>query len=138
MKKMKLLLRFPSERAGKPVSSHLIRDYNLDFNILSAHINPGMTGELTIELWGDDDNLDRGVQFLRDEGIQVAVLSRTIGWDGDRCTHCGACTAVCPSGALTLDGNAQLCFDQDKCLVCELCIAACPLKVMAVNYALDE
>lgn len=138
MKKIKLLLRFPSERTGKPVSSHLIRDYNLDFNILSAHINPGMTGELTLELTGEDGNLDAGVRFLRDEGVSVTMLSRSIEWDGEKCTHCGACTAVCPSGALSLDDKAELTFDQDKCLVCELCVAACPLKVMAVNYALDE
>lgn len=138
MKKIKILLRFPAERTGKPVSSHLIRDYNLDFSILSAHINPGMTGELTMELTGADGDLDRGVQFLRDEGIGVTILSRTIEWDGDKCTHCGACTSVCPSGALALDGSSQLFFDQEKCLVCELCIAACPLKVMKVNYALDR
>jgi ferredoxin len=138
MKKMKLLLRFPEERTAKPVSSHLIRDYDLDFNILSAHINPGMTGELTIELIGEDKNLEDGVKFLRDEGVSVTMLSRTIEWDGNKCTHCGACTAVCPSGALSLDANAELSFDQDKCLVCELCIAACPLKVMTVNYALDK
>lgn len=138
MKKIKLLMRFPSERAAKPVSSHLIRDYDLDFSILSAHINPGMTGELTIELTGEENNLEAGVQFLRDEGIIVSILSRTIQWDSEKCTHCGACTAACPSGALSLDSNAELCFDQDKCLVCEVCISACPLKVMAVNYALDE
>jgi L-aspartate semialdehyde sulfurtransferase ferredoxin len=137
MKKMKLMLRFPAERAGKPVSSHLIRDYDLDFNILSAHINPGMTGELTMELSGEDADLDAGVQFLRDEGVGVSVLSRTVEWDGDKCTHCGACTAVCPSGALILNGNDELKFDQDKCLVCELCISACPLKVMRLEYALD-
>jgi L-aspartate semialdehyde sulfurtransferase ferredoxin len=138
MKKMKLLMRFPSERAGKPVSSHLIRDYDLDFNILSAHINPGMTGELTIELSGEEKNLEDGVQFLRDEGIAVSILSRTIQWDSEKCTHCGACTAACPSGALSLDANAELSFDPDKCLVCEVCISACPLKVMAVNYAVGE
>ncbi len=138
MKKIKLLLRFPAERTDKPVSSRLIRDYNLDFSIMTAHINPGMTGELTIELTGEEENLDRGVQYLRDEGVGVTVLSRSIVWDGNQCTHCGACTAVCPSGALLLDDNAELCFDQDKCLVCELCIAACPLKVMAVNYAVGD
>jgi L-aspartate semialdehyde sulfurtransferase ferredoxin len=137
MKKMKLMLRFPAERAAKPVSSHLIRDFNLDFNILSAHINPGMTGELTIELSGEDADLESGVQFLRDEGINVSVLSRTVEWDGEKCTHCGACTAVCPSGALVLNGNDELKFDQDKCLVCELCISACPLKVMRLEYSLD-
>jgi L-aspartate semialdehyde sulfurtransferase ferredoxin len=137
MKKMKLLLRFPADLAGKPVSSHLIRDFNLDFNILSAHINPGMTGELTIDLSGEDANLDAGVRFLADEGIAVSVLSRTVEWDGEKCTHCGACTAVCPSGALTLNGNAELSFDQDKCLVCELCVSACPLKVIKIQYALD-
>jgi ferredoxin len=138
MKKMKVMLRFPAERTDKPVSSHLIRDYNLDFSIFTAHINPGMTGELTMELSGEEADLDAGIKYLRGEGIEVSVLSRTVEWDGEKCTHCGACTAVCPSGALVLNGNAELKFDQDKCLVCELCISACPLNVMRLEYGLDE
>jgi ferredoxin len=48
--------------------------------------------------------------------------------------HCGACTAVCPSRALTMNGDKwTLTFDHSKCLICELCVKACPLKAMDVN-----
>ncbi len=136
--KMKVMLRFPQERTGKPVTSHLIRDYDLDYSILSAHINPGMIGELTLELEGSEENLAAGLRFLESEGVQVHKLSRTIAWDSETCTHCGACTAVCPSEALVLDENAQLCLQQDRCIVCELCLKACPLHVLSLNYAFEQ
>jgi len=134
MKTIKVLLRFPATQTGKPVTSHLIRDYNLVFNILQAHVNPGMRGELTMELTGSEEDLKNGIDFLRGENIDVVVVSRSIVWDGDACIHCGACTAVCPSGALSLGDDGKLSFDEEKCVLCELCIETCPLSVMAVNY----
>ncbi|MBN2391567.1 MAG: 4Fe-4S binding protein [Anaerolineae bacterium] len=45
--------------------------------------------------------------------------------DETRCTGCGACVEVCPTGALTLvDGKAHL--DEALCKGCEACIQACP------------
>jgi electron transfer flavoprotein alpha subunit len=45
--------------------------------------------------------------------------------DKTRCTGCGACIEVCPTGALTLvEGKAHL--DDALCQGCEACIQACP------------
>jgi NAD-dependent dihydropyrimidine dehydrogenase PreA subunit len=45
--------------------------------------------------------------------------------DEARCTGCGACVEVCPTGALTLvEGKAHL--DDTLCRACEACIQACP------------
>ena len=45
--------------------------------------------------------------------------------DTTRCTGCGACIELCPTGALTLvDGKAYL--DEALCKGCEACIKACP------------
>jgi len=45
--------------------------------------------------------------------------------DVTRCTGCGACVEVCPTGALTLvEGKAHL--DDTLCKGCEACIQACP------------
>ena len=45
--------------------------------------------------------------------------------DEARCTGCGACIEVCPTGALTLaEGKAYL--DEVLCRACEACILACP------------
>jgi len=45
--------------------------------------------------------------------------------DSARCTGCGACVEVCPTGALYLvDGKATM--DRALCRECEACLAACP------------
>jgi ferredoxin len=134
MKTIKVMMRFPASQTDKPVTSHLVRDYNLVFNILQAQIHPGMRGELTMELTGSEEDLANGIAFLRGEHIEVIVVSRSIVWDCDSCVHCGACTAVCPSGALSLGSDGLLSFDESKCVLCELCVKSCPLSVMAVNY----
>ena len=133
MKTTKLRLLFPSDLTGEPITYHLVKDYDLVYNIFQAHVKPGMRGELIIEIIGSEPNIKAGVEFLQQKGIIVDYLTKSIGWDEDSCIHCGACTSVCPSGALKLDENAKLTFDEDKCVVCELCIDACPSKVIVLN-----
>ena len=49
--------------------------------------------------------------------------------DVARCTGCGACVEVCPTGALTLvEGRA--CLDDALCRGCEACIQACPVGAL--------
>jgi len=48
--------------------------------------------------------------------------------------HCGACSAVCFAGALTMNRTtAELVFDPEKCVMCELCLTACPLKLFDID-----
>jgi NAD-dependent dihydropyrimidine dehydrogenase PreA subunit len=56
-----------------------------------------------------------------EEGVR-----RSVAWiDSQRCTGCGACMEVCPTGALYLvDGKAMV--DQALCRGCEACVTACP------------
>ncbi len=133
MKTIKVTLHFPASKSTRPVTSYLIRDYNLVFNILQARIDMGMEGTLTMELTGDETDLARGLAFLKGEGIGVQEIARSIIWDGEKCTSCGACTAVCGSGALAMDERDELSFDPDRCVVCERCIAACPMAVLRLN-----
>ncbi len=45
--------------------------------------------------------------------------------DSDRCTGCGACVDVCPSGAITLvEGKAHI--DEAICTGCAACVNVCP------------
>ena len=134
MASVKLRLGFPAEQTGKPVSYHLVKDYDLAFNIFQAHINPGMHGKMIVEIIGKKENIEAGFKFLRAQDIEVHLLENYIAWDENACMHCGACTGVCPSDALILDDDAKLCFDESKCVACEVCIKTCPVSAMHINY----
>ncbi|MCD6576847.1 MAG: 4Fe-4S binding protein [Anaerolineaceae bacterium] len=47
----------------------------------------------------------------------------------DRCTNCGRCVEVCPTGASTMhieaDNKAVLVLDRSKCIACMKCVDAC-------------
>ncbi len=49
----------------------------------------------------------------------------TVWLDKARCTGCGACVEVCPTGALILVGEKAY-LDDALCRGCEACIQACP------------
>ena len=58
------------------------------------------------------------------------------------CSDCGACVAVCPSGALTKVGR-KVVHDPASCIACDSCLAACPTRAnpmvrrMTVTDVLD-
>lgn len=49
--------------------------------------------------------------------------------DVTRCTGCGACVAVCPTGALTLVAD-RASLDTALCRGCEVCVQACPVGAL--------
>lgn len=129
-----LVLRFSEDVAQKPVVCHLARDFDLVFNILNATILPGREGVMVMELSGSKKNFRDGVAFLKSNGIKVKNASREVKRVNARCTHCGACTAVCPTGALSIRRpEMEVVFDQEKCSICELCVPACPPRAMEVR-----
>jgi ferredoxin len=118
----------------KPLVCSLVRDFDLTFNILNAQVLPRREGILVLELYGSRKNFKSGVQYLKDQGVQVQNAEQEIKRDQNRCTHCGACTAVCPTGALSIQRpEMTVIFNQKKCSVCELCVPACPTRVMRVR-----
>ncbi len=129
-----LVLRFSEDVAQKPVVCHLAKDFDLVFNILNATILPGKEGVMVMELSGSKKNFRDGVAFLKSNGIKVQNASREVKRVAARCTHCGACTAVCPTGALSIRRpEMEVVFDQEKCSICELCVPACPPRAMEVR-----
>ena len=134
MKKIKVFLYFPPDKTDKPIVYYLVKDYDIIFNILQAEIEPSKRGRLTIELEGTEENLQKGLEFIESQGVKYRIFNKNIIWNEDNCVHCGACTAVCPSQALSLNREDwSLNFDQSKCLVCEECIKACPMKAIDVD-----
>jgi ferredoxin len=129
-----LILRFSQEVAQQPLVYHLTRDFDLVFNILNAAILPGKEGVMVMELSGLKKNFRDGVRFLKANGVSVQNASQEVKRVEAKCTHCGACTAVCPTGALWIERpEMQVHFDQDKCSICELCVPACPSRAMEVR-----
>jgi ferredoxin len=135
MVRRKIVLHFPHEQVDKPVVSKLVRDYNIDFNILKASITPREEGLLVLELTGEEADYERGLQYLASCGISIQPLSQDIRRNEERCTHCGICTAVCPTLALYIDPESmEVRFDQEECVACELCIKVCPPRAMEIQY----
>ena len=131
----RLVLHFPQRLLDKAIVSHLVKDFNLDFNILKASVTPGEEGLLVMELVGERGDYDKGVKYLTDAGVKIQPLSQDVVRNDLRCTHCGACITLCPTGAFTLEkGTRKVKFDHTKCVVCELCIKACPPRAMELRF----
>lgn len=129
-----LILRFPKTISNKPLICNAVKTHDLDFNILNATILPRREGKMVLELSGSKKNFKEGVRFLKNRGVDVQNASQEIHRDDARCTDCGSCTAVCPTGALYIQRPMMsVIFDQKKCSVCELCVPACPLRAMKVS-----
>ncbi len=129
-----LVLRFPSEVVHKPLVCHLVKEYDLTFNILNAEVLPRKEGILVLELYGERKKFKQGVQYLKDQGVLIKTAGQEVRRNEKQCTHCGACTAVCPTSALAVKRpEMTVAFDQKKCSVCELCVTACPTRVMKVR-----
>jgi ferredoxin len=131
-----LVLRFPKTEVEKPIVCFLASDFNLTFNILKATILPRKEGVMVMELSGARKDFNRGVQYLKEHGVHVQAADQDIDRDTTVCTHCGACTAVCPTGALSIKRpEMSVEFKQKKCSVCGLCVTACPPRAMKVRTA---
>ena len=129
-----LILRFPKSAVEKPIVCRLTKDYDLIFNILNATILPRKEGIMVLELSGAKKNFKEGVKYLKDQGVHVQNASQEVKRNNKKCTHCGACTAVCPTGALEIQRpEMRVIFDQTKCSICELCVPACPPRAMEVR-----
>lgn len=130
-----LSLRFPKEIVDDPIIVNLVKDFDLSFSILKATIYPRKEGFMVLELRGKRNDFQKGLRYLKSLGIKVESTGQEVKRDDENCFHCGACTAVCPTGALHIKRpEMEVLFDKDKCSACELCVPTCVARVMAVNF----
>jgi L-aspartate semialdehyde sulfurtransferase ferredoxin len=130
----RVVLHFPKRMVDEPILYRLIKDYDLEFNILKASITPEAEGLMVVELKGDQKHYDEGVQYLLDSGVRIQSLSQDVTRNEDRCTSCGACVTVCPAGAFAYQSDMVVRFDNARCVACGLCIKACPPRAMELHF----
>lgn len=130
----RIVLHFPHQLVGQPIICKLVKDFDLEFNILKASVTPKEEGLLVLELSGDENKYEQGVSYLKQTGVKVQPLSKDIVRN-QRCVDCSVCVPICPSNALMLDlSSRKVDFDDKKCIACELCIGVCPVKAMEVHF----
>lgn len=135
MKTIKLSLQYPLNSITTPLVSNLIRKFNVEVNILHANISLNKIGTLTADIAGEEKDIQDALDYIENQdGIKYKLFNKKLIWQEEDCVHCGACTAVCPSNALTMNKETWcLEFIKEECLVCGLCAKACPLNVMSLQ-----
>jgi ferredoxin len=127
-----VLLIFNPDVMYQPVIYRLAREFDLVFNILEAKILPRREGRLILELRGTPEDVSRGVDYLRDAGVEVTSIAENISRNEECCVHCGACTAVCRTGALSVSRpSMEVVFLAERCAACGQCETACPTRALS-------
>ena len=86
---------------------------------------------MTIEIAGARESYEQGMAYLKEQGIGVAPVAQRISRDEEGCIHCGVCTALCPTRALSLDiETRRVEFDAETCSSCGMCTKVCPVAAM--------
>jgi L-aspartate semialdehyde sulfurtransferase ferredoxin len=129
-----IILTFPAQISRNALVCQLTKKYDLLFNILSAKISNKKEGYMVLEISSASrSGFNKGVKFLKDQGVLISSPEHQIYKDEEICTHCGACTAVCPTDALYIKRpEMEVIFDKNKCSMCELCVVTCPTRAMGL------
>lgn len=69
----KVMLKYPENLIQEPVLFQMVRQYDVMPNIRRARVTDTV-GEIALELEGSADNLEQGIQFLRNQGVLVEPL----------------------------------------------------------------
>ncbi|WP_449246135.1 NIL domain-containing protein [Desulfarculus baarsii] len=135
MAKKKVILSFPPRLIQEPVTNVLIRQFDLQITILRAQVRPRERGRMVVEMIGEKQNFDAAFKYLDDKGVQVDPVVQEMRYMPEKCVHCTACVAVCPTHALSVDPQTrELCFEPSKCIICESCIPACSYQAIESQF----
>ena len=131
----RIVLHFPKRLVDRPIVCRLVKDYDLEFNILKALFTPEAEGLMVLEISGEQKDYDRGIRYLVESGLKIQSLSQDVTRNEERCTHCGACITICPTGAFELEPQTRrVNFNHEKCVACGQCINACPPRAIELHF----
>ena len=131
----RIVLHFPHRLVDQPIVYKLVKEFDLKFNILKASVTPQEEGLMVLELSGKKDDFDKGIEYLQSCGVRIQPLSHDVVRNEEKCTDCGVCVPICPTGALVIDPvSRKVEFHGKKCIACELCVKICPARAMEVHF----
>jgi ferredoxin len=132
----KVILSFPAETAELPLTYVLVKQFDVQINILKASIEAGSSGTLFLELKADNDKLQEAFAWLEENGITISPIVSRISYDDKKCIDCGNCASACVTQALTIaKPDWKLKFDPEKCVLCKLCLKTCPLQLFKIEFS---
>lgn len=134
MIKKRLVLTFPEKIVTKPITYKLVKDFDIQFNILRAEITADVEGKILLEVKGEKDKVEAGINYLINEGITIKDASKDIIIDKEKCINCGLCPSLCITKALIMDKeNHELIFEKNKCILCGFCENCCPVNAIRLK-----
>ena len=77
MPKKQVTLTFPQQLIKEPVIYMMVKECGVVPNIRRAKITETV-GEVTLELEGSEDQLQRGIRFLESKGVKVQPVTGDI------------------------------------------------------------
>ena len=77
MKNERLKLTFPEHLVKQPIIGRLVKEFDVMPNIRRASVEEHI-GWIVCELGGEDDDVDRAIEWLTDLGVQVDRLSDVV------------------------------------------------------------
>ncbi len=81
---------------------------------------------------GSCKNLAMGCVTTRTRG-DIHALEGGHTWYEERCTHCGACVEVCPTGACRFDKDKKVTIFYHHCVYCQHCAGVCPQEAIKIT-----
>ncbi|UCD35599.1 MAG: NIL domain-containing protein [Nitrospiraceae bacterium] len=75
--KTRVRLTFPQNLIREPVIFTMARKYDLIPNIRRARVTETV-GEMILEIEGDDESIQKGIQSLRQQGVLVELVEGDI------------------------------------------------------------
>lgn len=75
---VRVQLSFPIEQVTKPIIWHISHDFGLIFSIRRASVDIKSGGFTVLELTGPREQIDKALEWARDEGVEVSG----VGVDG--------------------------------------------------------
>jgi hypothetical protein len=77
MARMRARLTFPARLIQEPILYRLVKDFDILINIRRADVK-AEHGWVLLEMEAQDATLERGVKWLKDQGVQVDPIERDV------------------------------------------------------------